>query len=384
VVDAEGWKWTAVAEDGRYDYGAYPERIYPQHGDLSASDQKKLDRLVKRRAELEEASEDMADMADVDAEEYDRLSGEIDEIESKAHVYSDEDKARAGALITLSHEGAIRIERGLFRKEDVQKRKVSASELGGEQAEGKPAASPLLTFDLSRIRTAMIQAAMVGEEREKAALAVVAHAFALTVFYQRWDHEHSPLDLAVHVVDVKCPENHAEVPAPFDTLEADFAAWKGRLPARAGELQAWCFDQDTETLMRLLASAAARTVNAKVEKHERTTHRHAACDALADQLALDPHAYASVDRLAYFGRTSKAHILDVLGKEVNPERAANCAKMKKAELADTASAALAGKWLPADLMRTARGEAPKAIDLDDTGEDEGLDGELTEEEREVS
>jgi ParB family chromosome partitioning protein len=307
-----------------------------------------------------------------------KVSAEVDAIESKALAYSDEDRARAGALVMLTYDGSIRIERGLVRKEDVRAAKRAgqgtASDEAGDGEGVKPKALPTLTFDLSRIRTAMIQAAMTGEGKEQVALATVAHAFALAVFYEPWDCHKSPLDLSVHVIDAKCPDNEEQAPTAFEALEQDRAGWKARLPQKAGELLAWCYQQPLETLLSLLASVAARTVNAKVEKHEWTTHRHDACDRLADELQLDPHAYASLDRLDYFGRTPKAHILDMLKTEVGAERAANCAKMKKAELADTASEALTGKWLPAALMRTARGEAPADIDAgeEDDGEDEGF------------
>jgi hypothetical protein len=100
------------------------------------------------------------------------------------------------------------------------------------------------------------------------------------------------------------PDNQAQAPAA-EALEQDFAGWKARLPQKAAELLAWCYQQTLETLLSLLASAAARSVNAKVEKHEGSTHRHDACDRLADELQLDPNAYASLDRLDYFARTPK-------------------------------------------------------------------------------
>ena len=101
-------------------------------------------------------------------------------------------------------------------------------------------------------------------------------------------------------------ELYSQAPAAFDEIEADLAKWRAILPAQVADFFAWCFEQSRETLLALLASTTARAINAKVDKPDRTTHRHVACDSLANRLAFDPHAHASLDRLSYFGRTPKA------------------------------------------------------------------------------
>jgi ParB family chromosome partitioning protein len=104
-----------------------------------------------------------------------------------------------------------------------------------------------------------------------------------------------------------------------------------KLPHNEADLLAWCFAQPPGTLLSLLASAAARSINATVLTHERTTHRHVACDHLGEQLKLDPHSYANIEKLGYFSRTPKAHILDVLSAEIPPERRRDAARKIQTE-----------------------------------------------------
>ena len=383
TLDGEGWKWTAIHSPGdHYDHRAFDERVYPAPAELSVTKQKQLDKLSAKLERLETASENDPDNDEL-RDECEELSDKINAMQGAATVYSAEDKARAGAMVMLDYDGGLRIERGLVRKEDARKEKEGDKGDGAaiDKAKG---VSPALRCDLSRIRTAMMQAAMTGDGQEQVALATIAHAFAIGALYHRAVCEHSALDISVSTPNVRSPDNYDEAPAPFDALDANLLAWKARLPSDPRDLLAWCFEQPTDTLLSLLACAAARTVNAQVLPNERVTQRHAACDQLAEQLKLDPHAYAQADRLGYFRRVPKAHILDVLASSVSQENADNCRKMKKGDLVDAARAALTGKWLPDDLMRTARDKSDEASFDEDAGEGDFEDEVYDEGEPELS
>jgi hypothetical protein len=62
-------------------------------------------------------------------------------------------------------------------------------------------------------------------------------------------------------------------------------------------------------------------------------------------------------------------IVEVVRREINPDRAAIYARMKKAEVVEHATAALDGKWLLEPLIRSDRAaEAADDASVDDAGE----------------
>ena len=65
----------------------------------------------------------------------DRLA-ELDQITEQG-TYQLEDMARAGALVTLTYTGALRIERGLVRPEDCQNEEEEPGKTGAEEPEGQ-------------------------------------------------------------------------------------------------------------------------------------------------------------------------------------------------------------------------------------------------------
>ena len=101
--------------------------------------------------------------------------------ESLAEPYPD-DLDMAGAIVTIDHEGKLRIERNLIRKEDMKKlsRGNSGEEMRQPEIKTKPAHSEKLTRMLTAHRTAAIQAVMAN--RPDVALAALVHRLALQVF----------------------------------------------------------------------------------------------------------------------------------------------------------------------------------------------------------
>ena len=136
--------------------------------------------------EFEAYDEDADESGELHAaleEKAERIQAELDKmIESLEEPYPD-DLEYAGAIVTVDHEGNLRIERGLIRKEDMKKLSRSDSGDGDcrqPEIKAKPSHSEKLTRMLTAQRTAAIQAVMLT--RPDVALAALVHRMALQIF----------------------------------------------------------------------------------------------------------------------------------------------------------------------------------------------------------
>ena len=116
AVSREGWQWVAVYPEYPYNFVHTLRRIYPHSLLLSEEETTKLDELVTRHDSLiaehgEDAPEDIVS-------ELDRLAEEIASIHRRSETYLPDDLSRAGAIVSLSSEGTLRIERGFIKPED--------------------------------------------------------------------------------------------------------------------------------------------------------------------------------------------------------------------------------------------------------------------------
>ena len=137
------------------------------------------------QSEFEAYDEDADESGELHAaleEKADRIQAELDKItESLEEPYPD-DLEHAGAIVTVDHEGNLRIERGLIRKEDMKKlsRRGSGDEIEVPEIKTKPSHSEKLTRMLTAHRTAAIQAEI--SNRPEVALAALVHRMALQIF----------------------------------------------------------------------------------------------------------------------------------------------------------------------------------------------------------
>ena len=115
------WKWVEVHLSA--DYGAFRSfgRVYPQDIEPDADLMAEENVLIAREEELA-AANDGADWADAEADEYYAIEPRLREIEAlqKARQpYAPADQAIAGCVVTIGHDGALRVEKGLVRPEDI-------------------------------------------------------------------------------------------------------------------------------------------------------------------------------------------------------------------------------------------------------------------------
>ncbi len=115
------WKWVEVHLS--VDYVAFRSfgRVYPQDIEPDAELLAEENTLIAREEELALAN-DGADWTDAEADEYYAIEPRLREIEAlqKARQpYAAADQAIAGCVVTIGHDGALRVEKGLVRPEDI-------------------------------------------------------------------------------------------------------------------------------------------------------------------------------------------------------------------------------------------------------------------------
>jgi ParB family chromosome partitioning protein len=140
-------------------------------------------------------------------------------------------------------------------------------------------------------------------------------------------------------------------------IEAARQHWLSQLPGEPNSLFAWCLAQNGDTLRGLLTFCASQTINAvllKADRPDSARMQQAAC--LAEALHLDMAAWFTPTAANYFGRISKARIIETL-REVKGSVAPAWDKLKKADLAALAQRETSGiRWLP-EILRSSAPEA---------------------------
>jgi ParB family transcriptional regulator, chromosome partitioning protein len=138
-----------------------------------------------------------------------------------------------------------------------------------------------------------------------------------------------------------CAEGIGESPAAKLFAATAKAATKG-MPKQPEKLWAWLMAKDQKALLQILAVCAACAVDA-VEKRRGADHglEHAA--QLAAALKLDMTQYWQPTAEGYFGRVSKALILEAVREGIGPAAAAKIDGLKKDAMAKRAEPFWPGK-----------------------------------------
>ncbi|TAL01122.1 MAG: ParB/RepB/Spo0J family partition protein [Rhodospirillaceae bacterium] len=348
-VQAEGWRWVEIAPELDWETLRSYNRMEPQETPATAKQQKELDRLTAENDRLvEEHGEDATPEVFAQIE---KIEERIEAIGEERLTWTPEDKAVSGAIVTIGGAG-VRIERGLVRSED-KKARLSVIE-GGKAEEGETVeyGSPLsarLVEDLTAERTAALRASLL--DNEAVALAALAHAMALPLFYPHEDG--SCLDIRVKSRDLRKSAENITQSGAVILIEQRRAVWLKALPEDASQLYGWLTQQDKETVIRLIAFCAAITVDAVQAKQDKPScPRLRDASTLAESVNLDMAVWWEPTRERFLGRVSKAIVLEAVAEGVSKEAAENIAGLKKDALIDRAAERLAGKgWLPHPLRQ---------------------------------
>ena len=362
-VRAEGWKWVEVPVEGDYQAIARMRRVPAPIAALPAKQEAKLRKLIEKREALE------AEVSEEDEEIDERLQARMDELDeaiyaierSRTPVYPEEFKAICGVAITIDQDGEPAYTRGLIRKEDEKAlAQPSTPDISdstprnpdstGEAQEAESASySASLIESLTMRKTAAI--AVELSRRPLTALAALVHALVLKTF---------GLDLGLYrsetSIQIATTQPHlggAKDSPALVNLDQQRQEWLTVLPREASDLWQWCFAQNQDVLLRLLAFITASSLNAVQggrplagQSDGKARIRHA--DQLAGAMEVDMTPWFSPTAENFFGKVSKAQTMAALqeaGRSIP-----DASKLKKAELAHVAEKELQGTgWLPLPL-----------------------------------
>lgn len=352
VVSREGWKWVEIRPEFDTSDWSQCERVFEESVPLSEADAAEFERLATEHDALVERSEG-DDFTEDQRARLEVVSNRLDELKERETVWTDEAMAIAGAVVCVGYDGKPDIRRGFVNPEDQPQKPATAkspvagtNDDGTEAGEGSalPAA---LVESLTLHRTAAISAALAS--RPDIALAVLVHTLASQVLL---DGASGNTCLEVFA-RVKSLRNVEGAPAS-NVMQKAQEQWGDRIPGAPDQLWQWCLEQEQDVLLDLLAFCLANTVNAVRAKADRPGDpRLTHASGLAAALDLDMAAWFTPSAGNYFGRISKAAIIDAL-TEAKGGIAPAWTKLKKTELAVLAERELAGTgWLPEILRRPA-------------------------------
>jgi ParB family transcriptional regulator, chromosome partitioning protein len=256
----------------------------------------------------------------------------------------------AGAVVTIDHNGKLRIERDLLRPED-KRRFARAKKAGATAAAGKPATerthSAAHLRSLTAHRTLALQATLA--ERPDVALVALTHRL-ITQTFTTFGRAESPIQIRVEHKALEGYDESIRGSKAQQALAERKAALKARLPRRPEALFGWLLKQGQENVLSLLAFCVAIAVDAVQSDEEDSP-----ADALATAANLDMRQWWTATASNYFARVPKPRIIEAVSEAASPEAASAMRVMKKADAAQLAEERTAGTgWLPS-VLRTPRG-----------------------------
>jgi ParB family chromosome partitioning protein len=346
AIRKEGWKWVQPVVDFGYEERTAYAALRPERRELTEKEQQKVCRLNVKFDDVYAQWEAANEANDPNIrprwleEELVDLEMQLEAINDRKQVWTPEQRAIAGAVIHLDHDGTVAIERGLVLPED--KPKAQPKDQPADAAV-KPTLPASIVEHLTECRSTALSACLMTAPDQ--ALAATVAALASRIF----DGYASTGLLGVAAVPFT-PRNESE--AQRRLAEAQ-AAWQERL-ANVDRLLPWCLEQDRGTLLDLLAVCAATALDAVWTRGQTAQAHHLVeADCLANALNLDMSAWFTPTAENYFGRVSRQQILDALTEARGGQPPAPAwLKLKKTELASLAEREVGGTgWLPELLRR---------------------------------
>jgi len=345
-LGVEGWHWIEKhIDDEALRFGRYsqaPRVDLP----LADADEKHLLSLGVRYDELVAALEEEEQEELVT--ELDRIEAEIATLQDKKRGWSDEEKARSGAVVFLDPEGQPQIVRGLVKPNGEAKEAERTTKQRNPRANGY---ADSVIRELGTQHTAALRELVA--QRPEAALTALLHALVDGLFF----NGRSVSCLGITVTDAQLDRRSAAIAdsKAGQAFAARHAAWVKRLPEPELCWQ-WLVELDVLDRMTLLAHCVALTINAREGLGSEADAR------LADATGLDMRMWWKPTRANFLDRLTKNDILETVSEAVSQQASWRLAGLKKERMAKEAEKLLADSgWLPGPL-RTAEpsGEAVAA------------------------
>jgi ParB family chromosome partitioning protein len=361
-AEAEGWGEVIAAEQTPYEsynwHRLYPDQKVQRMGEAEEAALAELQ--AKREARLAVLAEDGEQDEDFEPEWDDEISeidAAIERIGEVERSFSPEVKASGLLLIVIDHQGQTTT--------TAYTRKAQRS--AARDASGAPLPRPLydarMTDELSRIRTAALQAEVAKNQRLAFAVLLDALLPILT--------SHFPSAHAIQLragTGIQEPTQHfdyntREMGSPFVGV-ADLI---GTVPETADARFQWVLGLDDDTVARMLAACTGALIDARQAKFAEP-ERLRSVDRIARAANLDmrEHWEGGVE---FFGAISKKAMMAALTEACGAQAAENCAKLGKQDLALACADRIPGHgWLPPALLTP---EAPvMEVESDEAGTDD--------------
>jgi ParB family chromosome partitioning protein len=371
AIADEGWKWVEAALDFDYGHATGLRRLQGRRPEPSDAEQTAQDTRVDELDRLYAAHEGDADVPDTVIEQIEALETAIEAFNHPALVYDADEIACAGAFVSLGRDGHLRVERGFVRPADEAPGDGGEGEMGragqassgaqlvtgggasfddpqdGDEGDALKPLSERLVTELTAWRTLALRDALAGDP-DTAHLAVL-HVLTLAAFYHFGSESCLEISAKSAMFSGQAP-GLAET-EPARAIETRHQFWAARLPDRSEGLWEALLALGAEERQALFAHCGSLTLNVTHEPFNRRPRALAHGEVVAGAVGLDLVAAGwrpTVD--SYFGKVTKARILEAV-REGQGEMAAQLIDhLKKPDMAREAERLLADSgWLPAPL-----------------------------------
>lgn len=360
AVTAEGWNFVKTlgpgerAWDVEYNYNrSQPQREKRVLTSDEAAELKKANARVKELDAELCAADDEGGTEDDDPRviELETLQARVLELERDVEVWSDRQKAAAGAIVYCDEDsGRLVVRRGLIPKSAKAERQVAA-ETGKKPEPKKPELSEGMIRRLTTHRTMALQFALL--QQPAAALAVAADALASRLLYSSESKQ---------ALSISTTKHHGQHQLGLDDVTAS-PLCKGRMaliekirteigmPSAYKELLPWLLQQKQDVVCRVIGIAASMTLDAT----QGSIGPHPA-DAIAEAAGLNMADHWQPTAANYFSLVSSALGLEAVAERKKAEPLMYTAqiyagvKLKKDELAGQCEQVMRlSGWLPKPL-----------------------------------
>ncbi|MBB2792166.1 UNVERIFIED_ORG: ParB family chromosome partitioning protein [Rhizobium pisi] len=370
IQEAEGWKWIEAAFDFSYGHTSGLRRFYGAQAEMAEEERARYDAT---RAEYDKLDAEYAKASEYSAateQRLEELGTEIDRLHDRPYVFDAEDAARGGVFVSLGAGGELKIERGFVRPEDEQKADVEAFDAddggsvdlngrssvteetaaGGDQSEDEDeTVKPLpdrLVLDLTAARTVALRNGLANDP--VVAFIAVLHAFVLKTFYSYGSD--SCLEITLQSAKFSQTDGLGDTVWAKE-IDQRQEGWGQDLPRDPNDLWAFLIGLDDVSRQALFAHCASLSVNAVIEPWNKRTRAIAHADQLARSIGfgmVEAGWAPTADN--YFGRVTKARILQAVREAKGNRSAELIGHLKKADMALEAERLMTNSgWLPEPL-----------------------------------
>jgi ParB family transcriptional regulator, chromosome partitioning protein len=418
-IAAEGWKWVDAAVSLPYGVTHVLRRLAGTSLGMTVEELATRDALQAELDGLVADYQDADELPDAVDERLGEIETALEALDDRPVSYDPVEVAIAGVFVTIDANGALAVDRGYVRPEDEAPMDVAvgddASEedvdpetgevrtpaiqraiitLGGQPApveeEEDDGIKPLperLVIELTAHRTLALRDAVANHPR--VAMTALLHKLVSDTFLHR--PATGALEANVRQVHFPAQADDLKDSASAQSVTNRHERWGDHVPADDEALWDWLTALDDDSRLDLLAHCVSYGINAL---HERpnpysgsgiSEHglevRMRQAERLARATGLDMVAAGWRPTVGnYFGRVTKARIVEAV-REGAGERAAQLIDhMKKGDMAKEAERLLADSgWLPEALRSADPGTRVLGDQADQGGADEALPAFLSDE-----